>query len=106
MATAPDARGELLSFDWLGACQRAVEGLREVLAENPTSNERVIETGETGGGGDQTLVIDAAAEDAVFGELDRLHAAARASPPSPRSAATSTSAPTRRSSSSTRSTAP
>ena len=75
MATAPDARGELLSFDWLGACQRAVEGLREVLAENPTSKERVIETGETGGGGDQTLVIDAAAEDAVFGELDRLHAA-------------------------------
>src|SRR6188472_1608176 len=75
MATAPGARGELLSFDWLGACQRAVEGLREVLAENPTTKERVIETGETGGGGDQTLVIDAAAEDAVFGELDRLHAA-------------------------------
>ena len=75
MATAPDARGELLSFDWLGACQRAVEGLRDVLAANPTSNERVIETGETGGGGDQTLVIDAAAEDAVFAELDRLHAA-------------------------------
>jgi myo-inositol-1(or 4)-monophosphatase len=74
MATAPDARGELLSFDWLGACRRAVEGLREVLADNPTSNERVIETGETGEGGDQTLVIDAAAEDAVFGELDRLHA--------------------------------
>jgi myo-inositol-1(or 4)-monophosphatase len=49
MATAPDARKELLSFDWLGACQRAVEGLREVLLENPTSNERVIETGETGG---------------------------------------------------------
>ena len=65
MATAPDARGELLSFDWLGACQRAVEGLREVLADNPTSRE----------GGDQTLVIDAAAEDAVFGQLDRLHAA-------------------------------
>ena len=78
MATAPDATGELLSFDWLGACQRAVEGLREVLAENPTSNERVIETGETGGGGDQTLVIDAAAEDAVFAELERLHAARRA----------------------------
>src|SRR6187200_1962982 len=75
MATARDARGELLSFDWLGACRRAVEGLREVLADNPTSRERVIETGETGGGGDQTLVIDAAAEDAVFGELDGLHAA-------------------------------
>src|SRR6266508_4501610 len=75
MATAPDAKGELLSFDWLGACRRAVEGLREVLVDNPTSNERVIETGETGGGGDQTLVIDAAAEDAVFSELDGLHAA-------------------------------
>ena len=75
MATAPGARGELLSFDWLGACQRAVEGLREVLAENPTSRERVIETGETGGGGDQTLVIDALAEDAVFAQLERLHAA-------------------------------
>ena len=75
MATAPDARGELLSFDWLGACQRAVDGLRAVLADNPTSNERVIETGETGEGGDRTLVIDAAAEDAVFSELDRLHAA-------------------------------
>src|SRR3954453_18064133 len=73
MATARDARGELLSFDWLGACRRAVEGLREVLADNPTSKERVIETGETGEGGDQTLVIDAAAEDAVFTELQRLH---------------------------------
>src|SRR3954453_388982 len=84
MATARDARGELLSFDWLGACRRAVEGLREVLADNPTSKERVIETGETGGGGGQApgprpppraRVIAPAAEDAVFGELDRLHAA-------------------------------
>jgi myo-inositol-1(or 4)-monophosphatase len=75
MATAPGARGELLSFDWLGACQRAVEGLREVLVEHPTSRERVIETGERGEGGDQTLVIDALAEDAVFAELERLHAA-------------------------------
>ena len=54
MATAPDARGELLSFDWLGACQRAVEGLRDVLAANPTSTERVIETGETGGAADSS----------------------------------------------------
>jgi myo-inositol-1(or 4)-monophosphatase len=73
MATAPGAREELLSFDWHGACRRAVEGLREVLADNPTSRERIVETGETGEGGDQTLVIDAAAEDAVFGELERLH---------------------------------
>src|SRR3954447_7629075 len=63
-----------LDADWLGACRRAGEGLRTVLRENPTSRERVIETGTTGGGGDQTLVIDQAAEDAVFAELDRLHA--------------------------------
>src|SRR3954462_7518920 len=75
MATARDARGELLSFDWLGACRRAVEGLREVLADNPTSKERVIETGETGGGGDPPRGHRTAPEDGVFGELDRLHAA-------------------------------
>jgi myo-inositol-1(or 4)-monophosphatase len=73
MATARDARGELLAFDWLGACRAAAQGLREVLVEHPTSRERVIETGERGGGGDQTLVIDAQAEDAVFGELANLH---------------------------------
>ena len=63
-----------LEADWLGACRRAGEGLRAVLRANPTSRERVIETGTTGGGGDRTLVIDQAAEDAVFAELDRLHA--------------------------------
>jgi myo-inositol-1(or 4)-monophosphatase len=75
MATARDARAELLSFDWLGACRSAVQGLRDVLVEHPTSRERVVETGERGEGGDQTLVIDAAAEDAVFAQLDRLYAA-------------------------------
>src|ERR671931_2149115 len=73
MATARDAQGELLAYDWLGACRRAAQGLRDVLVEHPTSRERVIETGERGGGGDLTLVIDAAAEDAVFSELERLH---------------------------------
>ena len=61
--------------DWLGACRRAVEGLREVFAEHPTSRERVVETGDTGEGGDLTLVIDSEAEDAVFAQLDALHAA-------------------------------
>ena len=75
MATARDAPGELLAFDWLGACRAAAQGLREVLVEHPTSRERVVETGERGGGGDQTLVIDAEAEDAVFGELAALHEA-------------------------------
>src|SRR5215210_1800967 len=74
MADGSQARDGLLSHDWLGACRRAAEGLRAVLREHPTSAQRVIETGERGGGGDLTLVIDAAAEDAVFSELERLHA--------------------------------
>jgi myo-inositol-1(or 4)-monophosphatase len=75
MATGSKAPDALLSHDWLGACRRAAEGLRAVLRDNPTSAERVVETGDRGEGGDLTLVIDAAAEDAVFSELDRLHAA-------------------------------
>src|SRR3954463_13134041 len=62
-----------LQHDWLGACRRAAEGLQSVLRDHPTSRERIIETGETGGGGDRTLVIDAEAEDRVFEELQRLH---------------------------------
>ena len=62
-----------LEADWLGACRRAADGLRAVLRESPTTAERLVETGETGGGGDQTLVIDQLAEDAVFAELERLH---------------------------------
>lgn len=58
--------------DWLGACRRAVEAMRGVFVEHPTSRERVVETGETGEGGDQTLVIDQQAEDAVFAQLDAL----------------------------------
>ena len=61
--------------DWLGASRRATDALREILAAAPSTAERVRETGTQGEGGDRTLVIDAAAEDAVFAELDRLHAA-------------------------------
>src|SRR5215831_12731790 len=63
----------LLNVDWLGACRRAADGLAEVLRERPTSPERVVETGERGGGGDRTLVIDSQAEDAVFAQLRGLH---------------------------------
>lgn len=65
--------GSALDADWLGACRRAADGLRAVLRDSPTTRERERETGRVGGGGDQTLVIDQAAEDAVFAELDRLH---------------------------------
>ncbi len=63
-----------LQADWLTAAREAADGLREVLARHPSSRERVVETGTRGGGGDRTLVIDALAEDAVFAQLDRLHA--------------------------------
>ena len=60
-------------MDWLGACRRATDELREILKRYPTSQDRVEETGNTGEGGDQTLVIDDLAEEAVFTELERLH---------------------------------
>src|SRR5215218_8038470 len=59
--------------DWLGASRRAAQALSEMLAAHPTIAERVVETGERGEGGDRTLEIDAAAERAVFAELERLH---------------------------------
>ena len=66
-------RPEALSADWIGASRRATDALRRILREYPTSKERVEETGVRGEGGDQTLVIDQAAEDAIFAELERLH---------------------------------
>src|SRR5919206_3120302 len=59
--------------DWLAACRRAVDHVRTMLEERPTIAERVKETGTRGGGGDRTLLIDEAAEDIVFAELERLH---------------------------------
>jgi myo-inositol-1(or 4)-monophosphatase len=62
------------SPDWLGAARRAASGIRHLLAERPTIAERVRETGTTGEGGDRTLLIDEAAEDLVFAQLEGLHA--------------------------------
>jgi myo-inositol-1(or 4)-monophosphatase len=62
-----------LEADWLGACRRSVDRLREVFVTYPATSDRQVRTGR-GAGGDQTLVIDGAAEEAVFTELDRLHA--------------------------------
>src|SRR6478735_4420919 len=61
--------------DWLGACRRGSAPIRDMLADRPTIAERVKETGTRGEGGDRTLLIDEAAEDVVFAELDKLHAA-------------------------------
>jgi myo-inositol-1(or 4)-monophosphatase len=65
---------DALTADWLGLCRRAAEALRDVLAEAPSTRQRAVETGDRGEGGDRTLVIDSAAEDAVFALLDELHA--------------------------------
>ncbi|HET6547257.1 MAG TPA: inositol monophosphatase family protein [Solirubrobacter sp.] len=61
--------------DWLGACRRASAAIQAMLSDRPTIAERVKETGTRGEGGDRTLLIDEAAEDVVFKELDALHAA-------------------------------
>ena len=61
--------------DWLGAARRAAQAMSAMLAQHPTTAQRVVETGERGEGGDRTLEIDAAAERAVFAELEGLHAA-------------------------------
>src|SRR3954471_9407385 len=61
------------SPDWLGAARRAASGIRHLLADRPTIAERVRETGTTGEGGDRTLLIDEAAEELVFAQLDQLH---------------------------------
>ena len=48
--------------DWLGVCRRSAAAIRAMLADRPTIAERVRETGTTGEGGDQTLLIDEAAD--------------------------------------------
>jgi myo-inositol-1(or 4)-monophosphatase len=61
--------------DWLQLCRRATDALRGIFADAPSTEQRVREVGTRGEGGDRTLVIDAAAEEAVFAELERLHEA-------------------------------
>src|ERR1700749_1321202 len=59
--------------DWLAACRRAVDQIRTMLDARPTIAERVKETGTRGEGGDRTLLIDEAAEEMVFAELQGLY---------------------------------
>src|SRR2546423_13669216 len=60
--------------DWLGVCRRAVDTQRRIFAEVRGIPERTQYEGR-GKGGDNTLVIDRRAEDAVFSELEGLAAA-------------------------------
>jgi myo-inositol-1(or 4)-monophosphatase len=57
----------------MGLCRRAAERMNAMLAEHPATSDRQP-GGERGAGGDRTLVIDTAAEEAVFAELEALHA--------------------------------
>jgi myo-inositol-1(or 4)-monophosphatase len=61
-----------LDADWLGLCRRAAGELTEMLAEAPTIEQRAVETGTRGSGGDRTLVIDRDAESLVLSQLQSL----------------------------------
>jgi myo-inositol-1(or 4)-monophosphatase len=58
--------------DWLAICRRASEGVDAALARYPKIADRSVATGSRGEGGDRTLVIDKAAEDAIFQELETI----------------------------------
>ena len=57
--------------DWLTVCRRAVDGVRAEMARFPEPADRAVATGR-GEGGDIALVIDRAAEDAIFREFEAL----------------------------------
>jgi myo-inositol-1(or 4)-monophosphatase len=67
------ASEEARAPDWLGACRTITTRMVGMFGDHPTTDQRAVETGR-GEGGDQALVIDRAAEQIVFDELDRLHA--------------------------------
>jgi myo-inositol-1(or 4)-monophosphatase len=68
----PHGKEKALAADWIRACRRATAALREMLGSHPVTADRDRETTH-GAGGDRTLVIDAAAEDLVFAELEAMH---------------------------------
>jgi myo-inositol-1(or 4)-monophosphatase len=59
------------STDWLGFCRRAAGAARDAVHAYATTAERAVETGR-GEGGDTAYVIDRAAEDAIFREIEAL----------------------------------
>jgi len=59
---------------WLDAFRAMAEQQRELFASTRGITARTEYSGDVGEGGDHTLVIDARAEEIVFGELERLHA--------------------------------
>ena len=64
------AAADALQADWLAFSRRAAEASREALARFPLRASRSERMGR-GEGGDMTLAIDAAVEEAIFAELER-----------------------------------
>ena len=67
----PRIRRAMAPTDWLAFSRRAAEAARSALRELTTAVERAERLGR-GEGGDMTLAIDRAVEDAVFAELESL----------------------------------
>jgi myo-inositol-1(or 4)-monophosphatase len=63
---------EVVNADWLTMCRGAVGDIRALLAELPTREARSRPVG-TGEGGDETVAIDLAAENAIVRRLEGLH---------------------------------
>ncbi len=63
---------ELLRYDWLELSRRAAATLGALLDATPGREQRVAETGSIGAGGDRTLLLDQAAEQIVFDQLQLL----------------------------------
>jgi myo-inositol-1(or 4)-monophosphatase len=59
------------SEEWLALCRRAAQGAEAAIARYPKLEDRSEKTGR-GEGGDMSLIIDRAAEDAIFAELEAL----------------------------------
>ena len=68
----------MLDLDWFGAMRRAVKAHRALFDAEPTIAGRTAYEG-VGEGGDNALVLDRRTEDAVFAELETLHAESGAS---------------------------
>jgi myo-inositol-1(or 4)-monophosphatase len=59
------------SEEWLALCQRAAVAAQAAIDRYPRLEDREVKTGR-GEGGDMSLIIDRAAEDAIFEELEAL----------------------------------
>lgn len=68
-----DADRRAAALDWTSACREMVAAMDTVLVRHPAFADRNVHVGR-GAGGDRTLGIDEAAEDAVFEVLERVAA--------------------------------